>query len=55
MHETLKINAKGGAKMSYRPWEREIVQKIWRKTPKTAKISLTGWQETKSLKKFEKK
>ena len=39
----LKINAKGGAKMSYRPWEREMMQKVWRKTPKTAKISLTDW------------
>ena len=59
MHENnawnMKINAKGGAKETYRPWEREIMQKDRRKTTKSPRKAQTGWWEDKSFwKSFEK-
>ena len=45
----MKIKTKGGAKESYRPWKRELMQKERGETTKTAKNALTGWQSEKGI------
>ena len=52
MHEIMKIKSKGRAKGSYRLEEREILQKLQRKTTKIAMWSLANSEREK--KKFEK-
>ena len=52
MHEMMKIKSKGRAKGSYRLEEREILQKVRRKTTKISMWSLASLEREK--KKFEK-